>query len=67
METVQLVGLLAELGANLRKKILETGIIRSEGELKALRCPSCAGPLEHYPKPGETIRCPWCEFLIISE
>ena len=68
METLQLVGLLAELGSNLRKKILETGIIRTEGELKALRCPACAGPLNHYPsEPGETVRCPWCEFLIVVE
>ncbi|NHI94635.1 MAG: hypothetical protein EAX96_19240 [Candidatus Lokiarchaeota archaeon] len=65
--TDQLVGLLAEIGSNLRKKILETGIIRNEGELKALRCPSCAGPLDHYPRHGETVRCPWCEFLIISD
>ncbi|MHA1798250.1 MAG: hypothetical protein ACTSVY_07345 [Candidatus Helarchaeota archaeon] len=66
-DTDQLVGLLAELGANLREKILQTGFIKNESELKALRCPACAGPLDHYPKPGETVRCPWCEFLIVNE
>lgn len=60
----ELTGLLAEIGSDLRKALLQTGKITSENEIVELRCPKCAGPLDHAPEPGEVIRCPWCEFSL---
>ena len=59
IDEAQLIGLLAEIGANFRQKVIATKIILSEGELISLRCPHCAAILERILKPGE--RCPYCD------
>ncbi len=59
-EEVELIGLLSELGNDMRKELLRSGIIDSEDLLRALRCPDCAGPLDKCPLPNESITCPYC-------
>ncbi len=59
----QLTGLLAEIGSDLRTRIVQMKLIESEGKLISLRCPCCAAPLKKLPEKGET--CPYCDGVIL--
>ena len=63
-DDVALTGFLSEIGRQMRKGILKSGAITTIGDLKALRCPSCAGPLEKFPDPGKTVTCGYCNFKV---
>ncbi|NHI91891.1 MAG: hypothetical protein EAX96_05270 [Candidatus Lokiarchaeota archaeon] len=63
-DDIELTGLLAELGSDLRKAILKSGCINLETDLKNLRCPACWAPLDRCPEPGEAIKCSYCNSMI---
>lgn len=66
-DELSLVGFLSELGSDLRKGILREGIIRYEDDLVALRCPSCAAPLDKFPQLGKPFKCSYCNSLVTLE
>lgn len=57
----QLTGLLSEMGKVLRETTMGEAGLGSESELKSLRCPTCAGPLETSPLAGKVTFCPHCQ------
>ncbi|MHC1591372.1 MAG: hypothetical protein ACXQS8_04760 [Candidatus Helarchaeales archaeon] len=59
-----LIGLLSEMGKRLREQIVANSKLKSENELKSLRCPSCSGPLEEAPREGKITFCPYCDVQI---
>ena len=56
-----LIGLLSNLAADYRKRILSTGIVANDHQIYDLDCVSCGGVLPYFPEKGEAIVCRHCQ------
>ncbi len=55
-----LSALLTSFSIDLKRRILISGVVRSEKEIYDLFCTECGGPLPYFPKLGEIIKCKYC-------
>ena len=44
----------------MKRRILISGVVRTEKEIYDLFCDECGGTLPYFPQPGELIDCKYC-------
>lgn len=55
--------LLTGFSIDLKKRLVNSGVVESEKEIYDLYCSKCGGVLPRFPEPGEEIKCKWCESI----
>jgi ribosomal protein S27E len=56
--------LLTAFSIDLKKRIVNSRTVMDESEIYDVYCENCGGVLPVFPKPGEIVKCKWCQLKI---